>query len=60
MKKIGKRSCIKPFKLDDVKEALNNVGIQGMTVSGVKGMAGQKGHTEIYRGADAGPFLFQR
>lgn len=50
MKKI--EAVIKPFKLDDVKEALNNVGIQGMTVSEVKGYGRQKGHTEIYRGAE--------
>ena len=50
MKKI--EAVIKPFKLDDVKEALSNVGIQGMTVSEVKGYGRQKGHTEIYRGAE--------
>ena len=50
MKKI--EAVIKPFKLDDVKDALNNVGIQGMTVSEVKGYGRQKGHTEIYRGAE--------
>jgi nitrogen regulatory protein P-II 1 len=50
MKKI--EAVIKPFKLDDVKEALNSVGIQGMTVSEVKGYGRQKGHTEIYRGAE--------
>jgi nitrogen regulatory protein PII len=50
MKKI--EAIIKPFKLDDVKEALNNVGIQGMTVSEVKGYGRQKGHKEIYRGAE--------
>ena len=50
MKKI--EAVIKPFKLDDVKEALNEVGIQGMTVSEVKGYGRQKGHTEIYRGAE--------
>ncbi|MCD6585081.1 MAG: P-II family nitrogen regulator [Desulfobacteraceae bacterium] len=50
MKKI--EAMIKPFKLDDVKEALNDVGIQGMTVSEVKGYGRQKGHTEIYRGAE--------
>ncbi len=50
MKKI--EAVIKPFKLDDVKEALNDVGIQGMTVSEVKGYGRQKGHTEIYRGAE--------
>ncbi len=50
MKKI--EAIIKPFKLDDIKDALNNVGIQGMTVSEVKGYGRQKGHTEIYRGAE--------
>jgi len=50
MKKI--EAIIKPFKLDDVKEALNDIGIQGMTVSEVKGYGRQKGHTEIYRGAE--------
>ena len=45
-------AIIKPFKLDDVKEALNNIGIQGMTVSEVKGYGRQKGHKEIYRGAE--------
>ncbi|PIP39204.1 MAG: transcriptional regulator [Desulfobacterales bacterium CG23_combo_of_CG06-09_8_20_14_all_51_8] len=50
MKKI--EAVIKPFKLDDIKEALNDVGIQGMTVSEVKGYGRQKGHTEIYRGAE--------
>lgn len=50
MKKI--EAVIKPFKLDDVKEALNDIGIQGMTVSEVKGYGRQKGHTEIYRGAE--------
>ena len=50
MKKI--EAIIKPFKLDDVKEALNEVGIQGMTVSEVKGYGRQKGHKEIYRGAE--------
>ena len=43
---------IKPFKLDDVREALAEVGVQGMTVSEVKGFGRQKGHTEIYRGAE--------
>ena len=42
----------KPFKLDDVREALAEVGVQGMTVSEVKGFGRQKGHTEIYRGAE--------
>jgi nitrogen regulatory protein PII len=50
MKKI--EAVIKPFKLNDVKEALNAVGIQGMTVSEVKGFGRQKGHTEIYRGSE--------
>jgi len=45
-------AIIKPFKLDDVKEALNNMGIQGMTISEVKGYGRQKGHKEIYRGAE--------
>jgi nitrogen regulatory protein P-II 1 len=50
MKKI--EAIIKPFKLDDVKEALGSVGIQGMTVTEVKGFGRQKGHKEIYRGAE--------
>ena len=50
MKKI--EAIIKPFKLDEVKEALREVGVQGMTVSEVKGYGRQKGHTEIYRGAE--------
>ena len=50
MKKID--AIIKPFKLDDVKEALNDIGIQGMTISEVKGYGRQKGHKEIYRGAE--------
>jgi len=50
MKKI--EAIIKPFKLDDVKEALNEIGIQGMTISEVKGYGRQKGHKEIYRGAE--------
>ena len=50
MKKI--EAIIKPFKLDDVKESLNDMGIHGMTVSEVKGFGRQKGHTEIYRGAE--------
>ncbi len=50
MKKI--EAIIKPFKLDDVKDALNEIGITGMTVSDVKGYGRQKGHTEIYRGAE--------
>lgn len=50
MKKI--EAIIKPFKLDDVREALSEVGINGMTVSEVKGFGRQKGHTELYRGAE--------
>jgi nitrogen regulatory protein PII len=50
MKKI--EAIIKPFKLDDVKEALNQIGIQGMTITEVKGYGRQKGHKEIYRGAE--------
>ncbi len=50
MKKI--EAIIKPFKLDEVKEALQAVGIQGMTVTEVKGFGRQKGHTELYRGAE--------
>jgi nitrogen regulatory protein PII len=50
MKKI--EAIIKPFKLNDVKEALNAIGIQGMTVTEVKGFGRQKGHTEIYRGSE--------
>ncbi len=50
MKKI--EAIIKPFKLEEVKDALNEVGIQGMTVSEVKGFGRQKGHTEIYRGSE--------
>ena len=50
MKKI--EAIIKPFKLDDVKEALAEVGIQGITVSEVRGFGRQKGHTELYRGAE--------
>jgi len=50
MKKI--EAIIKPFKLDDVKEALNEIGIKGMTLSEVKGYGRQKGHKEIYRGAE--------
>ncbi len=45
-------AIIKPFKLDEVKEALNAIGIQGLTVSEVKGFGRQKGHTELYRGAE--------
>jgi nitrogen regulatory protein PII len=50
MKKI--EAIIKPFKLDEVKNALNEIGIQGMTVMEVKGYGRQKGHKEIYRGAE--------
>lgn len=45
-------AIIKPFKLDDVREALATIGISGMTVSDVKGFGRQKGHTELYRGAE--------
>jgi len=50
MKKI--EVIIKPFKLDEVKEALSSIGVQGMTISEVKGFGRQKGHKEIYRGAE--------
>jgi nitrogen regulatory protein P-II 1 len=50
MKKI--EAIIKPFKLDDVKEALHEIGLQGMTVTDVRGFGRQKGHTELYRGAE--------
>src|SRR5512147_2198187 len=50
MKKI--EAIIKPFKLDDVKDSLNALGIQGMTVTEVKGFGRQKGHVELYRGAE--------
>lgn len=50
MKKI--EAIIKPFKLDDMKEALSTLGISGMTLSEVKGFGRQKGHTEVYRGAE--------
>ena len=50
MKKI--EAVIKPFKLDEVKEALQEIGIQGMTVTEAKGFGRQKGHTELYRGAE--------
>lgn len=50
MKKI--EAIIKPFKLDDVKEKLTEIGIKGMTITEVKGFGRQKGHTEIYRGAE--------
>lgn len=45
-------AIIKPFKLDEVKEALNGIGVEGITVSEVKGFGRQKGHTELYRGAE--------
>jgi nitrogen regulatory protein P-II 2 len=45
-------AIIKPFKLDDVREALSDIGVQGVTVSEVKGFGRQKGHTELYRGAE--------
>jgi nitrogen regulatory protein PII len=50
MKRI--EAIIKPFKLDDVKEGLSKAGVEGMTVSEVKGFGRQKGHTELYRGAE--------
>jgi nitrogen regulatory protein P-II 1 len=50
LKKI--EAIIKPFKLEDVKEALNKVGVQGLTVTEAKGYGRQKGHTELYRGAE--------
>ena len=50
MKKV--EAIIKPFKLDEVKESLSSIGIQGLTVSEVKGFGRQKGHTELYRGAE--------
>lgn len=50
MKKI--EAIIKPYKLDDVKDALNEIGIKGITVTEVKGFGRQKGHTELYRGAE--------
>jgi nitrogen regulatory protein P-II 1 len=50
MKKI--EAIIKPFKLDDVKDALNKIGVNGMTISEVKGFGRQRGHKEIYRGAE--------
>jgi len=50
LKKI--EAIIKPFKLDDVKDALSEIGIQGITVNEVKGFGRQKGHTELYRGAE--------
>ncbi|WP_294929187.1 P-II family nitrogen regulator [uncultured Paracoccus sp.] len=50
MKKV--EAIIKPFKLDDVKEALQEVGVQGLSVTEIKGFGRQKGHTELYRGAE--------
>ena len=50
MKKV--EAIIKPFKLDEVKEALSSIGVQGLTVTEVKGFGRQKGHTELYRGAE--------
>jgi nitrogen regulatory protein P-II 1 len=50
MKKI--EAIIKPFKLDEVKDALHEIGVQGMTVTEVKGFGRQKGHVELYRGAE--------
>lgn len=50
MKKV--EAIIKPFKLDEVKDALNDIGIQGMTITDVKGFGRQKGHMELYRGAE--------
>jgi len=50
MKKV--EAIIKPFKLDEVKESLNAIGVRGLTVSEVKGFGRQKGHTELYRGAE--------
>jgi nitrogen regulatory protein P-II 1 len=50
MKKV--EAIIKPFKLDDVKEALHDLGIKDLTVTGAKGFGRQKGHTELYRGAE--------
>lgn len=50
MKKV--EAIIKPFKLDEVKDALNEIGVQGMTITEVKGFGRQKGHVELYRGAE--------
>jgi nitrogen regulatory protein P-II 1 len=50
MKKI--EAIVKPFKLDEVKEALNSAGVEGMTITDAKGFGRQKGHTELYRGAE--------
>ena len=58
MKKI--EAIIKPFKLDEVKEALQEVGLQGITVTEAKGFGRQKGHTELYRGADMSWTFFRK
>ena len=58
MKKI--EAIIKPFKMDDVREALAEVGVSGMTVTEVKGFGRQKGHTELYRGAEYNCRLFTK
>ena len=50
-------AIIKPFKLDEVREALSAIGVQGITVTEVKGFGRQKGHTELYRGAEYVPLL---
>ncbi|MCK5714371.1 MAG: P-II family nitrogen regulator, partial [Nitrosomonadaceae bacterium] len=50
MRKI--EAIIKPFKLDEVREALNEIGVNGLTITEVKGFGRQKGHTELYRGAE--------
>ena len=52
-------AIIKPFKLDEVREALSAIGVQGITVTEVKGFGRQKGHTELYRGAEYGGFSAQ-
>jgi nitrogen regulatory protein P-II 1 len=57
MKKV--EAIIKPFKLDEVKERLNTVGVHGLTVTEVKGFGRQKGHTELYRGAEYRRFFAQ-
>ena len=51
-------AVVKPFKLDDVREALSDIGVQGITVTEVKGFGRQKGHTELYRGAEYFFFFF--
>ena len=58
MKKI--EAIVKPFKLDDVKEALHGIGLQGMTVVEAKGFGRQRGHTELYRGAEYGVDLLPK